>query len=62
MLGMQEHVCPEVLGKYRGEWVVTCGNRVIAHHKDLRAIKDKIASCKGTPHLTKVPKADVWLF
>lgn len=59
---MQEHVCPDVLGKYPGEWVVTCKKKVVAHHKDLRAIKDKIASCKGMPHLTFVPADDIWLF
>jgi hypothetical protein len=59
---MLEKVKPELLGKYPGEWVIICNNKIIAHHQDLRAIKDKIATCRGTPLISKFPKEAVWLF
>jgi len=59
---MHEHVNPELLKGHWGEWVIVCNNKVIAHHKDIRAIKDQINSCKGTPIITRVPKGAVWIF
>ena len=59
---MLEHVDPKVLGKHPGEWVIICNNKIVAHHKDLRAIQDKLATCKGTPIVAKFPKENVWLF
>jgi len=49
-------------GKYRGEWVISCDNHVIAHHKDLTKIRDHLAKCATTPTITKVPKEEILIF
>jgi len=48
--------------KYPGEWVISCNNHVIAHHKDLTKIRDALVKCKTTPTLTKVPKEEILIF
>jgi hypothetical protein len=40
---------------YKGEWVVISQGKIIAHHKDLTKIDDKIYGCKRTPTLYFVP-------
>jgi hypothetical protein len=54
-----EKISPKLLGKYPGEWLVIYKNKIIAHHRDLRMIKDKINGCKGVPTLFKLPKDNI---
>ena len=47
---------------YAGEWVIACGNKVIAHAKELSKIQDDIKKCRTTPTITRVPKEEILIF
>ncbi len=47
---------------YAGEWVVVCGDKVVAHDANLRKLEPEIKKCKTIPTLTKVPKEEVLIF
>ncbi|MBI4148097.1 hypothetical protein HY490_02295 [Candidatus Woesearchaeota archaeon] len=47
---------------YVGEWVITCGNKVIAHAKDLSVIREDIKKCRTTPTITRVPQEEILIF
>ena len=50
------------LGKYMGEWVVICNNKVLAHDKKITNLKKQIDSCKKPPLIAKIPKEDTYIF
>lgn len=44
------------LSKYKGEWVVICENKVVAHANDAQTLSNAIKKCKAIPTLALVPK------
>jgi len=56
-----EHLNPEILRPFIGEWVIVCKKKVVAHHKDLREIWSKIDDCKTTPLVMCVPEQKIWI-
>ena len=57
-----ENVLTQNLAKYVGQWVVICGDKVIAHDKDLNKIESTINSCQTTPTIAKIPKKETLIF
>ena len=49
------------LSKYKGEWVLLCEDKVVAHAKDVLALENAIKKCNTIPTLTKVPSGRVQL-
>jgi hypothetical protein len=58
------HVLPIKLNlsNYLGQWVVICGDKLIAHNSDLTKIKKEIAQCKTSPTVAKIPKKETLIF
>ena len=50
------------LSKFVGQWVVICNNQLVASDKNLLNLKDKIAKCKKTPTIAKIPENDTLIF
>ena len=48
--------------KYVGQWVVICGDKVVAHDKNLSNIEKEIKECKRTPTVAKIPKKEILIF
>jgi len=49
------------LSKYKGEWVLLCDDKVVAHAKDVMRLEEAIKKCRTIPTLTKVPSGRVQL-
>ncbi|MBI2503927.1 MAG: hypothetical protein HYW07_11930 [Candidatus Latescibacteria bacterium] len=49
---------PEILQKYRGQYIAVSGERVIAHGKHLRAVLQKARKIDPEPLIDKVPAQD----
>ncbi|MBI4451626.1 hypothetical protein HY642_06650 [Candidatus Woesearchaeota archaeon] len=50
------------IAQYRGEWIVVCNSKVVAHGKDLTKLRGDIDSCKRTPLIAKIPKEEILIF
>lgn len=58
-----EEVIPKMdVSKFRGEWIVICDKKLVAHNKDLTKIKKEIGQCKKMPTVTKIPKEETLIF
>lgn len=44
------------LSRYKGEWVVICENKVVAHSNDVNILRKAAEKCKTIPELRFVPK------
>jgi hypothetical protein len=49
---------PEILQKYRGQYIAVSGKRVIAHGKHLRAVLQKARKIDPEPLIDKIPVQD----
>ncbi len=59
----RNQVMPELdYSRYRGQWVVICNNKIIAHNKDLTKISNDIDTCKKTPTIAKIPAKGQLIF
>jgi hypothetical protein len=47
--------------KYKGEWVLLCEDKVVAHSKNLMELENEIGKCKSVPTLTKIPRMNLIL-
>jgi len=61
-VSMEKKTLLQNVGKYAGEWVVICENKIIAHGTNLLKMKADISSCKRTPTIAKIPKSDALIF
>jgi hypothetical protein len=50
------------LSSFKGQWVVICNKKIIAHAKNLNKIKKEIESCPRTPTIAKVPEEGTLIF
>ncbi len=58
-----EEVLPDMdFSSYVGEWVVICGDQIIAHNKDITKISHTIDGCKRAPTVAKIPKEETLIF
>lgn len=58
-----DQIIPDTdLSKYVGQWIVVCGNKVVAHDKDLTKLSKEIKDCKTSPTIAKIPKKDILIF
>ncbi len=44
------------LSKYKGEWVLLCEDKVVAHSNDAQTLRNAVKKCKSIPTLMLVPK------
>lgn len=49
---------PEILRKYRGQYIAVSGERVIAHGKHLKTVLHKARKIDPEPLIDKVPVQD----
>jgi len=60
---MEKAVLPEMdYSKYRGEWVVICKDKIVAHGNDLVKLRGDIGKCRTQPTIVKIPKHDTLIF
>jgi hypothetical protein len=52
------------LGKYIGEWVAICNQKIVSHGKDAKAVFDEAKKQfpKQRPLLTRVPDKETMIF
>lgn len=50
---------PEILAKYRGQYIAVSGERVIAHGKHLKAVLKRAREIDPEPLIDKVPTQDI---
>jgi hypothetical protein len=49
---------PDILSKYRGQYIAVSGKRVIAHGKHLQAVLQKARETDPEPLIDKIPLQD----
>ncbi len=50
---------PEVLEKYKGEYIAIIGEKIVAHGKNLNQVSKKAEKIEKLPLIAKVPKDEV---
>lgn len=61
---MTEDILPRDIdfSEYRGEWVLVCNRKLVAHNRNVNALRTDIHKCRNTPTLVRIPDKEAIIF